>query len=61
MPREESFHYLALEREALHRLMKAGPALAIDVGNRLDLEGKLIRMNQRVTRFVVQQTMGYLT
>jgi hypothetical protein len=32
--------------------MKADPeiALAIDVGNRLDLEGKLIRMNQAALR-----------
>jgi len=46
----ESSHYLALEREALHRLMKADTAFAIDVGNRLDLEGKLIRMNQAALR-----------
>jgi hypothetical protein len=44
----ECIHYLALERQALHRLTKADPeiALAIDVGNRLDLEAKLIRMNK---------------
>jgi hypothetical protein len=36
----------------LHRLMKADPeiALAIDVSNRMDLEGKLIRMNEAVLR-----------
>lgn len=49
---KECIRYLALEREPLHRLMKADPeiALAIDVGNRLDLEGKLIRMNDAALR-----------
>jgi hypothetical protein len=43
-----SIRYLALERKALHRLMKADPevALAIDLSNRLDLESKLVRMNE---------------
>ena len=47
-----SVRYLALERDALHRLMKADPeiALAIDVSNRMDLESKLIRMNEAVVR-----------
>ena len=47
-----SVRYLALERDALHRLMKADPeiALAIDVSNRMDLESKLIRMNEAVLR-----------
>jgi CRP-like cAMP-binding protein len=47
-----SVRYLALERDALHRLMKADPeiALAIDVSNRMDLESKLIRMNEAVMR-----------
>jgi CRP-like cAMP-binding protein len=48
----ECIRYLTLERDALHRLMKADPeiALAIDVSNRLDLENKLIRMNQIASR-----------
>jgi hypothetical protein len=43
-----SSRYLAIERDALHCLMKADPeiALAIDVTNRVDLESKLVRMNQ---------------
>jgi len=47
-----SIRYLALERDAVHRLMKADPeiALAIDVSNRLDLESKLIRMNETALR-----------
>jgi CRP-like cAMP-binding protein len=51
-----SIRYLALEREALHRLMKADPeiALAIDVSNRLDLESKLVRMNQAAMQFVLE-------
>ncbi len=48
----EPVRYLALERNALHRLMKADSdiAHAIDVGNRLDLETKLIRMNEAALR-----------
>lgn len=40
--------YLALERKALNKLMKADSEIAhaIDVGNRQSLESKLIRMNQ---------------
>jgi CRP-like cAMP-binding protein len=50
----ESIRYFALERDALHRLMKADPeiALAIDVNNRLDLESKLVRMNQAALQLV---------
>ena len=42
------FRYFALERDALRRLITADPeiALAVDVSNRLDLEIKLVRMNQ---------------
>ena len=49
---KECIRYLALERAALHRLMRADPeiALAIDAGNRQDLEGKLIRMNEAALR-----------
>jgi CRP-like cAMP-binding protein len=46
--------YLALERQALRRVMKADPeiALAVDVSNRLDLESKLVRMNQAALQHV---------
>jgi len=48
-----SIRYFALERDALRRLITADPeiALAVDVSNRLDLEIKLVRMNQTALRY----------
>jgi hypothetical protein len=49
---KECIRYFTLERDTLHKLMKADPeiALAIDACNRLDLENKLLRMNQIASR-----------
>jgi hypothetical protein len=45
---KEAMRYLALERKALNKLMKADSEIAhaIDVGNRKNLESKLLRMNE---------------
>ena len=54
---KEAVRYLAIERGALHRLIKGDPeiALAIDIGNRLDLEGKLIEMNRSASRGILAE------
>ncbi len=46
----DAIRYLALDRKALHKLMKADSEIAhaVDIGNRQNLESKLIRMNQAV-------------
>jgi CRP-like cAMP-binding protein len=48
-----SIRYFALERDALRHLITADPeiALAVDVSNRLDLEIKLVRMNQTALQY----------
>lgn len=50
---DTSIRYFALERDALRRLITADPeiAMAVDVSNRLDLEIKLVRMNQTALQY----------